>query len=52
MRVLGAVLMVAGVPVVALLVLALSGRTPVGPALLASAVTVLATNGSGGQLLV
>jgi two-component system, OmpR family, phosphate regulon sensor histidine kinase PhoR len=42
MRVLGAVLMVAGVPVVALLVLALSGRTPVGPALLASAVTVLA----------
>jgi two-component system, OmpR family, phosphate regulon sensor histidine kinase PhoR len=42
MRVLGAVLMVAGVPVVALLVLVLSGRTPVGPALLASAVTVLA----------
>ena len=42
MRVLGAVLAVAGVPVAALLVLALIGRAMVGPALLASVVTLLA----------
>jgi two-component system phosphate regulon sensor histidine kinase PhoR len=42
MRVLGAVVAIAGVPVVALLVLALAGWAPAGPALLASAVTLLA----------
>jgi two-component system phosphate regulon sensor histidine kinase PhoR len=42
MRVVGAVLAVAGVPVAALLVLALAGWAAVGPALLVSAVTVLA----------
>jgi two-component system, OmpR family, phosphate regulon sensor histidine kinase PhoR len=42
MRVLGAVLAVAGVPVAALLVLALIGRVPVGPVLLASAATLFA----------
>jgi two-component system phosphate regulon sensor histidine kinase PhoR len=42
MRVLGAVFAVAGVPVAALLVLALIGRAHLGPVLLASAVTLLA----------
>jgi two-component system, OmpR family, phosphate regulon sensor histidine kinase PhoR len=45
MRVLGAVAAIAGVPVAALLVLALLGRAPVGPALLASAVTLSAALG-------
>jgi two-component system, OmpR family, phosphate regulon sensor histidine kinase PhoR len=42
MRVLGAAAVIAGVPVAALLLLALIGRAPVGPALLACAVTLLA----------
>src|ERR1700722_10524165 len=42
MRTLGAAVAIATVPVVALLIMALAGRAAIGPALLASGVTLLA----------